>query len=221
MLANFQEMRMLSDEVDRGIIYKDQTGFYNFQKLEGILKMNGLINPNYQALFSRLKRQTGLSDENHKQMVENAHSKLEQLAGREFSAEETSSIKRELEDCFIKPAYEDVAAWFGWTKTISAQNDFSPIGISDGWIVVYRPNLQGLQLKKRTGDKFISILGPRFGFEHSQPEPVFELYAEIDGKVFVNQYATYQQVMLEVRNKYLEEIPLEMEIEKSIEKAKV
>lgn len=78
--AVFEEMRLLDDEVEKGITYRNaRTGLYNFETLEGFLRLEELMTPKYERVFADLKRRYRVVD-NFPKPIETKHPSSDSLS---------------------------------------------------------------------------------------------------------------------------------------------
>ena len=220
---DYERMKLLADEVRRGNIYKDKTGFYNFQMLEGLLRKHDLMTPEYQRTLSELRRKRmgveptfddilddvmwvlplamAISGETEEQLIERARQHFqEKLDWDNFFSDD------------LFPPYENVENWYTWGNLLKSRKDSTPIQLSDGWKIKYLPQFGGTQILKDSDGQFISILGPRLRYG-SRPEPTFEFCVGVEAS---GPYISYSEVRQELTTKFLIEPPSESALERTI-----
>ena len=194
---DFEQMRILADETEREIIYKDSLGFYNFQKLEDLLQ------------------EYGISEEDLDQEADKSAHRLESMSGGDFSIQDHVDIKEKLRSCVIIPSYKDTRHWYKWTDILSLNDISDPLNINNEWKIIYKNDMEGIQLLKKTENMFISILGPRRNF-YGQPAPIFWIYVDKNDSFLTEQYSGYNDVMSDISEKFSEALPSEDEIESAV-----
>jgi len=216
---DFKEMRKRFKEIEDGIIYLDNgTGFYNFQKLEGLLRRHDLLIEEHEELFERLRKHAGLpSDEEViDRIAEHDALDMEFRSRRVYSPEEHYALKERLKPDIMVFRYEDVGDWYKWTMQLDSLKNPGVIELDGRWNLEYLKDFQGLRISKTSNNATINCLGPMFNY-FSGRRPYFELQIKCpDSSGAVESHSSYDDVKIDVLQKCFEFMPPESEIEEAV-----
>lgn len=215
---DFEPMRLLSDEIQKDIIYKDTNGCYNFEMLEGFLRKHKLMTQNALQRFDELRERVGIPRQYGGEELTKTVWELFELDPKNDRTGWSSLIQ----SWFARPEYEYIAHWYQWTRLLKNCQQSTPPPLTDNWIIEYVNLFYAIQVcRDLHEDYFVSILGPKLDYYKGSSDPTdpfFEIYGrkENERSLCIRGIASYTEVMRTARKNFGIEIPTESEIERVI-----